>query len=386
MEWSRYLRQVGEPLMHSQRLSQAASFPQGDVAIEEALSRAPQVVLIGYPYYWRAERLHYRPAITRLIRKRLYSLALISSALRMVDLGDVVLDASEADPLQSIEELALELLRRGYRMIVFGGGQEAALPLYRAMQAQETPFTYALVDKRLDLIDPLDPTESPARTYHLDILRTEPVVWPTRLHVIGLAWHWVSAAEEDLLHTHLHAPYLRLHEVLEDPNRAEPLLRTARLISVDGGIVRGADAPSVLDADPEGLPIEVTAKLMRFAGKGYYPDILHLANFRPRREGAERTAAAFAILLWYFLEALLNPEDDFPSPDRANLELFPVTLNTPEAQELLFYRHPNSGRWWMNIEPIRNGPAYLFPCDQSHYLYALEYREPPLLWYQLQMG
>ncbi len=370
--------------MHSQRLSQATAFPQGDLAIEEALARAPQAVLIGYPYYWREQKLSHWPAITRLIRRRLYSLALISSALRVVDLGDVVLLDSAPEPLAPLEELVSELLRRGHRVVVFGGGQEAALPLYRALQAQETPFTYTLIDKRLDLIDPIDPVEVPARTYHLDILRAEPIIWPAYLHVVGLAWHWVSAAEEDLLHTQLHVPYLRLHEVLEDPNRAEPLLRTPRLISVDGGIIRAADAPSILDPDPEGLPIEVAAKLMRFAGKGYYPDILHLANFWPRREGAERTAAAFALLIWYFLEALLNPEDDFPAPDRSNLEPFTVSLSTPEVTELLFYRHPNSGRWWMNIEPIRNGPSYLFPCDQSHYLQTLEHKEPPLLWYQLQ--
>jgi arginase family enzyme len=384
MEWSQYLRPVEEPLRYSQRLSQAVSFPQGAIAIAEALSREPQAVLIGYPYYWRDQRLYYREGITRLIRRRLYSLALISSALRLVDLGDVALNDLDEAPLRLVEELVTELLRRGHRVIFFGGGQEAAEALYKAVQAQETPFTYTLIDKRLDLIDPLDPLEAPARTYNLNILRTPPVVWPTYLHVIGLAWHWVSPTEEDILHTRLRVPYLRLHEVLEDPNRAEPLLRTARLISVDGGVIRAADAPSVLDPDPEGLPIEVATKLMRFAGKGYYPDVLHIANFLPRREGAERTAAAFALLIWYFLEALLTPEDDFPLPDRANLEVYPVTLNTPEVTEILFYRHPGSGRWWMNIEPIHGGPAYLFPCDLSHYQYAVEAKEPPLLWYQLQ--
>jgi arginase family enzyme len=385
MEWSRYLRPAGEPLMYSYRLSQATSFPRGDLAIEEALSRAPQAVLIGYPYYWRNQRLFYQSAITGLIRRRLYSLALISSTLRLVDMGDVVLDDSEEAPLGALEELVTELLRRGHRVIVFGGGQEAAQALYRAVERQETPFTYTLIDKRLDLIDPLDPAEVPARTYNLDILRSESVIWPTYLHVIGLAWHWVSPAEEHLLHTQLQVPFLRLHEVLEDPNRAEPLLRTARLISMDGGVIRAADAPSVLDPDPEGLPIEVATKLMRFAGKGYYPDVLHLANFRPRREGAQRTASAFALLIWYFIEALINPEYDFPAPDRSNLELFPVRLKSPELHELLFYRHPSSGRWWMNVEPVRGGPPYLFPCDQSHYLYAVEYQEPPRLWYQLQL-
>jgi len=385
MEWSAYLRPVEPPLMHSQRISQATSFPIGNLAVEEVLGRQPHAVLIGYPYFLREHNAHYHPGITRLIRKRFYSLALMSSTLRLVDLGDVRLAESSDDPLAPILHLTEALLQNNQRVILFGGGQEAALPLYKALLGQETPFSYALIDKRLDLVDPLGPAESPTRTYHLEILRTEPLLWPTHLHVIGLAWHWVSPAEEDLLHTYLHAPYLRLHEVLENPDRAEPLLRTARLISVDGSVVRAADAPSVLDPDPEGLPIEVAAKLMRFAGKGYFPDVLHLANFRPRREGAERTAAAFALLLWYFIEALLNPEDDFPAPDRSNLQALPLSLATPECPALTFYRHPTSGRWWLDVEPIRGGPTYLFPCSQSDYEHADLHREPPPLWYQIQL-
>lgn len=380
MEWSAYLRSVEPPLFHSHRMTQATSFPAGDVAVEEALLRNPQAVLIGYPYYQRAEGLYYHPAITALIRKRFYSLARISAALRLVDLGDIRVE--EGDGGAPLALVVTELLRRNYRVIVFGGGQEAAIPLYKALEAQETPFTYAIIDKKLDLIDPISPVELPTRIHQRQLL--EQGLWPTHLHLVGLAWHWLSPAEEDFLHTELQAPYLRLHQLYDNPDEAEPLLRTARLISVDGGILRAADAPATLDPEPEGLTIELAAKLMRFAGKGYHPDVMHLANFRPRKYGTTQTASAFALLLWYFIEGLLNPEDDFPKPDRSNLKAYHVTTEEPLCPTLTFYQHPTSGRWWLAVSKSEEGPTLLFPCHESAYHHACTYREPPPLWYLLQ--
>ncbi len=380
MEWSAYLRGITPPLIHSHRISQSTSFPLGDVAIEEALARKPQAILIGYPYYRRPDRLVYHPAITAHIRKRFYSLAQISTALRLVDFGDIQLE--EGDEGAPLEVVATELLQRGHRVIVFGGGQEAVLPLYKALTAQETPFIYALIDKKLDLIDPIGPTEMPTRLHQRQLL--ESGFWPTYLHLLGLAWHWLSPAEEDFLHTVLRAPYLRLHQLYDDADQAEPLLRTARLICIDGGIIRAADAPATFDPEPEGLTIEMAAKLMRFAGKGYYPDVLHLANYWPRRYGIPQTAFAFALLLWYFLEGLLNPEEDFPKADRSNLEAYNVSTDEPLCPTLTFYRHPVSGRWWLALQAPEAGPSFLFPCHESAYHHTITYREPPSLWYMLQ--
>jgi hypothetical protein len=39
----------------------------------------------------------------------------------------------------------------------------------------------------------------------------------------------------------------------------------------------------------------------------------------------------------------------------------------------------------LDVEPIRGGPTYLFPCSQSDYEHADLHREPPPLWYQIQL-
>lgn len=386
MRWGEYFQPVGGIALHSQRMAIAASFPAGTLAVEEALSRPLTAVLIGYPYYERKGVVRAFPSATHKIRRRLYRLALPSAALHIADLGDLwVEDPTPEKVAQTLEELCTSILRAGHKIVLFGGGQEAAHPIYKAVAAQETPFTYTLLDRKLDLLDAISVEEASHRSYHRDMLLDETVGVPAWGQIVGLAWHWVSAAEEELLHAHLRAPYLRLHELLEDPDAAEPFLRTPAFISMDLGIVRGADAPAVIDPEPEGLPIEMAAKLLRFAGMGYRAEVLHIANYLPHRDKDGRTASAVALLLWYFLEGRINPQEDFPRPDRSNLVRYEVPLVEMDAP-LVFYQHPRSGRWWIEVTPSGSrGLARLFPCRKKEYEEALA-GELPRLWYLLQLS
>lgn len=383
IEWGKLLTPVRSYPMHSQRLSIAATFPAGTVAIEEALARRDiTAVFLGYPYYARKGKLRYIPASTHRIRQMLYRLAIPSLSLRIVDLGDIDGEL----PAESLEKVVSALLRRSHRVVILGGGQEAAHALYRAVAAQEVPFTYTLIDRKLDLLDAISVEEAPHRRFHRDMLMDQTVDTVSWGQIIGLAWHWVSPMEEELLHGHLRVPYLRLHEVLSDPNRAEPYLRLPALVSMDLGIVRGADAPAVFDPEPEGLPIEVAAKLLRFAGMGYRTDVLHIANYIPARDHDARTAAAVALLIWYYLEGRINPQDDFPLPDRSNLDRFTVPVSHPEITHLTFYQHPRSQRWWIEVAPVVSaGPSRLFPCTRYEYEIALT-GEVPRLWDILQLS
>ncbi|MCS6895299.1 MAG: arginase family protein [Bacteroidia bacterium] len=381
MEWTTLLSPVAGHPMHSQRLSIAASFPSGHSAVEEALSREVTAVFVGYPYYYL--RGYYRSVLAApaFIRRKLYRLALPSPAMRIVDLGNIQSDK----PAEALEIVVNELLRLGHRVVILGGGQEAAHPLFRAVAAQEMPFTYTLIDRKLDLLDTISMEEAPYRRFHRDMLIDNSIDVTTHGQIIGLAWHWVSPAEEEILHSHLRVPYLRLNEILSDPNRAEPYLRLPALVSMDLGVVRGADAPSVLDAEPEGLPIEVAAKLMRFAGMGYRTDVLHIANYLPLKDGDRRTAAAVALLVWYYLEGRVNPQDDFPAADRHNLVRYSVPVAHSDIQELIFYQHPRTGRWWMEVSSIMSaGPSRLFPCTRYEYEVALT-GEVPRLWEIIQL-
>ncbi|MEN3040583.1 MAG: arginase family protein [Bacteroidia bacterium] len=381
MEWTTHLEPVSAPPMHSQRLSIVTSFPIGRSAIEEALSREVTVVFLGYPYYHFRGEYRALPSAPKLIRRKIYGLALPSSALRIVDLGNIYSE----EPAEALEAVVTELLRLGHRVVILGGGQEAAHPLFRAVAAQEMPFTYTLIDRKLDILDAISTEEALHRRFHRDMLIDSSIGVPVRGQIIGLAWHWVSPAEEEVLHSHLRVPYLRLHEILSDPDRAEPYLRLPALVSMDLGAVRGADAPAVRDAEPEGLPIEIAAKLMRFAGKGYRTDILHIANYLPFRDQDGRTAAAVALLIWYYLEGRVNPEDDFPAADRHNLAKYTVPVKHPEVSELVFYQHPRTGRWWIEITPVVGaGPSRLFPCTRYEYEEALT-GEVPRLWDILQL-
>lgn len=387
MNWGAYLEPVSEYIpMRSSRLSVATAFPKGTAEIELALSEQPTAVIVGLPYYQRGGGTFRWRSAPHRIRRCLYQFAQPSLALRLVDIGDVwVSDPTPAAVYEAVEQLTEALLAQGHTIIYIGGGQDAAHPLYLALAAQERPFLYALLDKRLDLVDTLSGEELPHRQYHSSMLLDPKAGVSTWGALIGLAWHWMSLEEENLLHQKLQYPYLRLHEVLEEPNWAEPLLRMASLISVDLAVLRGADAPAVLDSSPEGLPIEVAAKLMRFSGMGYRSEVLHIANYFPKRDTDFRTAWAAALLVWYFLEGRVNMPSDFPMPDRSNLYRQVVPLSDEEVPQIVFYQHPSTGRWWLEVTPSdRPGPARLFPCTERDYQTALS-GELPQLWYLLRL-
>lgn len=387
MNWGAFVEPVQAYIpMRSSRLSVATSFPKGTADIEAALSEQPTAVIMGVPYYHRAGVTYKWRSAPHHIRRCLYQLAQPSLALRLVDIGDVwVAEPTIESVYETLEQLVGALLARGHTVICIGGGQDAAHPLYLALAAQERPFLYALLDERLDLVDTLTGEELPHRQYHSSMLLDSRVGVSTWGALIGLAWHWMSLEEENLLHQKLQYPYLRLNEVLEEPNWAESFLRMASLISVDLAVLRGAEAPAVLDTSPEGLPIEVAAKLMRFAGMGYRSEVLHIANYFPKRDADYRTAWAAALLVWYFLEGRVNMPSDFPEPDRSNLYRQVVPLSGEEVPALVFYQHPGTGRWWLEATPPdRPGPARLFPCTERDYQIALS-GELPRLWVLLRL-
>lgn len=91
-----------------------------------------------------------------------------------------------------------------------------------------------------------------------------------------------------------------------------------------------------------------------------------------------------AQVLWYFMEGYAARTGEYPASKIRSYGRFSVLMNDGE-QELIFYKSPVSGRWWMEV-PVQARPdgrsamEVLVPCTQEDYDKACADEIPDRWW------
>ena len=97
-----------------------------------------------------------------------------------------------------------------------------------------------------------------------------------------------------------------------------------------------------------------------------------------------------AQVLWYFMEGYAAQTGEHPASKIRSFSRFSVLMNDG-AQELVFYKSPVSGRWWMEV-PVqarqdgRSAIEVLVPCTQEDYDRACADEIPERWWGAYRKG
>ncbi|MCE3007200.1 MAG: formimidoylglutamase [Bacteroidetes bacterium] len=313
------------------------------------------------------------------IRDRLYQLS-APRALKICDLGNLVQKAEPEEVQDALQFVAHAILKRGKTLMVIGGTQDLSYGLYRGFEQAEQQVDLVAIDARLDIWD--SEVALTNESVNHAILTHE----PNYLHhfsVIGAQNHLVSETERNAMQQ-LNYDILRIGELKADLRLAEPLLRTAHMVSYDLSAIRLADAPAASNSQPAGLSAEEACQLARYAGMGYHPHLLHLCEVNPVHDHRLQTSTLAALLAWYFIEGYYNRIEDRPVPDRSNLRRYRVPLDDWSVPEILFYKHEASERWWMEVLVEQPGTTHrrpsLVPCAEADYSQALAGEIPDRWW------
>lgn len=313
------------------------------------------------------------------IRRYLYALAKPVDEMRIVDLGNLILGNSEEDTRFAITEVIYKLLERNVTVIILGGGQHITFSSYKAYEVLGRVINMASIDATFDLGNDQKPLSSHNWLSH--IVAQQPN-YLFNFSNIGYQTYFNGQPLVSLM-DELGFDCYRLGEIQGDMVRAETLVRSADMVSVDIGCVRLSDAPGQENGSPHGFYGEELCRLTRFAGMSDKLTCIGFFEYNPLFDRRGQTAHLIAHAIWYFIEGFYNRAADFPHRDKQNYKHYMVGLNDGDF-EISFYKSKKSDRWWMEVP--YNGEQQqqyerhlLIPCTYADYQQAQQ-NEVPELW------
>ena len=193
-----------------------------------------------------------------------------------------------------------------------------------------------------------------------------------RFHLthIGAQQHLVDPAVFDLFNAQSYEA-VSLGPARGDTAALEPLLRDADLVGLDVNAINYHEAPARSGLYPSGFSLQEASQIAYYAGNSDKLSSFGLYGLDPAA-GSERdtdlTAAAYAQLIWYFLQGFSRRQGDFPASSKGMLE---YVVDIDAFGKLTFWRSPRSNRWWVQIPAgSKDGEDRhrLVPCTYEDYL------------------
>lgn len=309
------------------------------------------------------------------LRLAFYQLFYGNWSLKIADLGDLQPGEQPEDTQFALKQLVAELLAKGVMPIVIGAVQDSTYGCYRGLDSSNELLHLGLIDSRFDLCvaDEMVSsdsyvskmiTEAPNQLYHLT--------------QIGYQSYFVAQEELDLYNQLFFEAY-RLGDLTTDMRRAEPLLRTVNLLSLDMHAIAAAELAVPGGYSPNGFSGREICALMRYAG---IADQLRLLGiFEVPNTGPAQLLCAQ--MLWYFIEGYTLRINEIPNTSSEDFIKFNVPI---DHDNLVFYKSLRTDRWWVEVgkgpfEKVARSDdrPYLVACLAKDYQTALN-NELPECW------
>tara|TARA_R110002073_G_scaffold89852_5_gene212448 strand:+ start:15049 stop:16209 length:1161 start_codon:yes stop_codon:yes gene_type:complete len=313
------------------------------------------------------------------IRRHLYQLFPGNWNTSIADLGNIKKGSATSDTHFAITEVITDLLKQNIIPIIIGGGQDATFSNYRAYDALEQTVNLVAVDSMFDLGTLED--ELSSKSYLSKIIMQEPNNLFNYSN-IGYQTYFNSQEEINLLHS-LNFDAYRLGEA-KNLEIVEPVFRDADIVSIDIGAVRQSDAPANNNVSPNGFYGEEICAIARYAGISDKVSSFGIYEYNSKYDTNYQTAHLIAQMIWYFIEGVNYRAKDYPFSTKESYQKFTVLLEDDDP--INFYKSDKTGRWWMEINLIKNNKYKrhaLIPCTYQDYVEATQQTIPDR-WFKAQ--
>lgn len=319
-----------------------------------------------------------------LIRKYLYPLFWGDWQASVADLGNIYAGEKLEDSIAALREVCAQLLRQQIVPIILGGSQDLCYGNYRAYDKLEQTVNMVSIDARFDLGKQDDKLHNHSYLSHI-VLQKPHILY--NFSNIGYQTYFVNQEEIDLMER-MYFETHRLGNMRGQIAESEPILRDADLVSFDLSAVRQSDAPGNIAHSPNGFSGEEACALARYSGISDKLSSFGIYECNALMDKEGRTAHLAAQMVWYFLEGYNQRKGDYPFASKEDYERYIVLINDGE-HELVFYKSPFSGRWWIEVPVQDKGGRSserhrLIPCNYRDYQEAMRNEIPDRWWRAVQ--
>jgi arginase family enzyme len=318
------------------------------------------------------------------IRKYLYALKHNWPTLSIIDLGNILPGKRSEDTLHALTEVVHGCCKSGVIPVVIGGSSDLCFAMYRGYEKLEQVINLVSIDNQFDLGD----VEAPltAKSYLNKIILHQPN-FLFNYSCLGYQTYFVTQSERDLMER-LFFDVHRLGEVQADLREVEPVVRNADMVSFDISAIRQSDAPGNRNATPNGFYGEEACAIARYAGLSEKLTSFGLFEVNPLADNNGQTSHLAAQMIWYFIEGCASRKHDGFFRESRDLLKYTVTTDA-EIEEIVFYKHLRSDRWWMDV-PYPDSALSRFrrhqlvPCSYKDYKSACNNEIPEKWWKNFQ--
>lgn len=318
------------------------------------------------------------------VRKYLYNLYWGSWDAKVCDLGNIYAGEKLSDTMAALREVCFHLLKKQIVPVIIGGTQDLTYGNYRAYDRLEQTVNMVAIDSQFDLGKQEEKLSH--RSYLSHVILQKPYILYNYSN-IGYQSYFVNQDEIDLMER-MYFDIQRLGNLRNNISESEPILRDADIVSFDISALRQSDAPGNTFHSPNGFSGEEACALARYSGISDKVSSFGIYECNAIADKEGRTAHLLAQIIWYFLEGFNLRKGDYPFANKGDYQRFTVLINDGE-HELIFYKSPLSGRWWIEV-PVRETTGFssdrhkLIPCSYEDYKEAMQNEVPDRWWRAMQ--
>ena len=295
-------------------------------------------------------------------RKEFYSLYYGDWNVNILDLGDLINGDDYNDTYFAFKAISEELIKQNIKLIIVGGGNDFAYPLYQSLSKIHTSLNISSVDNRFDFgkIE----KEFNSNSYMSKIIMDKNNCL-NHFCNIGFQTFLNSQEEMDLLNK-LNFEFHRIGKVNRDIQKVEPLLRDTHFLSIDFKSIKASELNFVHNF-PNGFKSDQICSICRYAGLSN--SISAIGFFELLNSSISSSLLSQAI--WYFLEGFCLRIEENPKSKRFNGYTYNVIC---EGTNLRFYNSELSQKWWVEFldDKKDSHKNELIPCSKKDYLKACD--------------
>nr|WP_299072948.1 formimidoylglutamase [uncultured Allomuricauda sp.] len=304
------------------------------------------------------------------IRIQLYRLMTGNWNSTILDIGDVEEGDTVEDTYFVVKEIVAGLLEENIIPIIIGGTQDITFPTYRAFDKIRNMVNLVSIDSRFDFGE--DEELISSHSYMSRIITDKPNNL-FNFSNIGYQSYFNAQEEMDLMERLFFDAY-RLGDITANIGLAEPVLRSAHIVSLDLRAIRASEMGLYKNFSPNGFTGREICAIARYAGISDKVSLFGIYE----GENSLQAFQMIAQIIWYFIEGISFRIKEFPSSKSEDFTKFTVPTDT---EELIFYKSHVTERWWVEVPSIlpehtKTNSVALLPCTEEDYLDACNQNIP----------